>query len=184
MRKFIPNRISGFTLIEILIVLAMISIMVSLVSVSVSEAMNASRSTSGKATLIGALTRARSFAASGNVDVVLCPSVDNKTCSSGFHWENGWIGFAAIDAGSDRTGNDPLLLQQGPLLHGMHLVTTKGRTRIRFQPSGGNAGSNVTFTFCDGRGPKAATAYAMSNAGNLHPTQPMPANVAEACAGL
>jgi len=64
------------------------------------------------------------------------------------------------------------------------LISSKGRTRIRFQPSGGNAGSNVTFTFCDGRGARAATAYAMANSGRLHETTPKPANVAEACAGL
>ena len=36
----------------------------------------------------------------------------------------------------------------------------------------------------DGRGSRAASAYAMSNAGNLHATTVEPANVAEACAGL
>ncbi len=178
------NRRAGFTLIEMMIVLAVVAVLVGMVSVSVSSVTNASRSASAKASLVASLMRARSMAATGNVDVVLCPSLDAKTCASGYHWENGWIAFAAISPGSDRTGDDPVLAQQGNLRPNVHLVTTSGRTRIRFQPSGGNAGSNVTFTFCDGRGPKAATAYAMSNAGNLHPTKPKAANVAEACAGL
>ena len=48
----------------------------------------------------------------------------------------------------------------------------------------GGAGSNVTFTFCDGRGARAASAYAMSNPGGLRSVTPDPVNVAEACAAL
>ncbi len=65
---------------------------------------------------------------------------------------NGWIAFAATHTGSDRTADEPVLVRQQALPRKVHLVTSAGRTRVRFQPSGGNAGSNVTFTFCDGRG--------------------------------
>lgn len=184
MRYFPNNSGRGFTLIELMIVLAVVAVLASLVGMSVSSAVSASSSASAKAELVASLTRARSFAASGTVDVVLCPSLDNATCATGYHWENGWIAFAAVDPGSIPTSNDTVLIRHDALRKGVHLITSKGRTRIRFQPSGGNAGSNVTFTFCDSRGPKAASAYAISNAGNLHPTEPKPAYVELACAGL
>ncbi len=100
----------------------------------------------------------------------LCPSNDGVACASGYHWEGGWIAFAATHAGSDRTADEPILLRQPALPSKVHLITSAGRTRVRFQPSGGNAGSNVTFTFCDGRGAASASAYAMANNGALHST--------------
>jgi type IV fimbrial biogenesis protein FimT len=120
--------------------------------------------------LFAALTTARSFAATAGVDVVMCPSVAGASCAAGYHWEKGWIAFPATHAGSSRTADEPVLVRQCALPAKVHLVTSAGRTRVRFQPSGGNAGSNMTFTFCDGRGPRAASAYAMANNGAWHST--------------
>ena len=54
----------------------------------------------------------------------------------------------------------------------VHLRTTAGRTRLVFQPNGGNAGSNVTFTLCDARGPSKATTLVLSNSGSLRTGTP------------
>jgi len=80
--------------------------------------------------------------------------------------------------------DEPILLRQSALLPKVHLVSTKGRTRLRFQPSGGNVGSNVTFTLCDGRGPAKATAYVIGNNSNLHAAIANSTNVEEACKDL
>jgi type IV fimbrial biogenesis protein FimT len=178
------KSVAGITLIEALFALAVIAILCSFASNSVSAAVNAARTSNGLASLLATLTTARSTAANGSNDVILCPSSDGNSCSSGDHWESGWIAFQALHAGSERESDDPIVAHQAALPSKVHLVSTQGRTRIRFQASGDNAGSNVTFTFCDGRGARAASAYAMSNAGNLRATEPAPDNVAEACAGL
>ena len=62
----------------------------------------------------------------------------------------------------------------------MHLRTTVGRTRLVFQPNGGNAGSNVTFTLCDGRGAAQATTLVLANDGRLRSGTPSTA-AAQAC---
>jgi type IV fimbrial biogenesis protein FimT len=173
---------SGISAIELLFVLAILAIVCTFATSSVSAAINAARSNNGLASLVAAITRARTIAASSETDVVLCPSSDGNSCATGFHWEDGWIAFQATHGGNDRERDEPIVLRQAALPTKVHLVTTKGRTRLRFQANGGNAGSNATFTFCDGRGARAASAYAMSNTGNLHATQPDPTNVAEACA--
>jgi type IV fimbrial biogenesis protein FimT len=49
-----------------------------------------------------------------------------------------------------------------------------------FQPNGGNAGSNVTFTLCDGRGAAQARSLVMANDGRLRAT-PAGAAAARAC---
>jgi type IV fimbrial biogenesis protein FimT len=54
----------------------------------------------------------------------------------------------------------------------VHLRSTTGRTRLVFQPNGGNAGSNVTFTLCDGRGPAKAVTLVLANSGRLRTGQP------------
>ncbi len=184
MRNFSRSRETGITVIELVCALAIIATLATFATHGASAAINASRTSSSVSSLFAALTRARSFAATAGVDVVLCPSTDGANCAAGYHWENGWIAFPATHAGSNRTADEPLLLRQDALPSKVHVITSAGRTRVRFQPSGGNAGSNVTFTFCDGRGPRSASAYAMANNGTLHATTVEPSNVASACAGL
>ena len=175
---------AGVTLIELVTVLAIVAIVATFAARGASAAMNAGRTSNSVASLYAALTRARSSAATGGVDVVMCPSTNGTSCAPGFHWENGWIAFAATHPGSNRTADEPILLYQQALPPKVHLITSVGRTRVRFQPSGGNAGSNATFTFCDGRGPRSASAYAMANNGTLHAVAVDAAYVAQACAGL
>lgn len=182
MESFRWNRDTGMTLVELVCVIAIVATLVTFAARGASAAMNAARTSNGVASLFAALTRARSFAATAGVDVVMCPSTDGASCSTGYHWEKGWIAFPATHAGSNRTADEPVLLHQQALLSRVHVVTSAGRTRVRFQPSGGNAGSNITFTFCDGRGPRSASAYAMANDGALHVTAVDPVYVASACA--
>jgi len=49
-----------------------------------------------------------------------------------------------------------------------------------FQPNGGNAGSNITFTLCDGRGAAQATTLVLANDGRMRAGTPTPA-AAAAC---
>ena len=183
MGNFSRGKEAGMSLVELVCVIAIVATLVTFAARGASAAMNAARTSNGVASLYAALTRSRSFAATAGVDVVMCPSVDGISCAAGYRWDKGWIAFPATHAGSNRTADEPVLLRQEALPSKVHLVTSAGRTRVRFQPSGGNAGSNITFTFCDGRGPKAASAFAMANSGSLHATTTDPANVAEACAG-
>lgn len=184
MKNLSREKETGMTLIELVVAIAVVAIIVTFATRGASAAINASRTSSSVSSLFASLTRARSLAATADVDVVLCPSTNGTSCAPGYHWENGWIAFPATHAGSSRTADEPVLLRQEPLPSKVHLVTSAGRTRVRFQASGGNAGSNITFTFCDGRGPRAASAYAMANNGSLHSTPVEPAYVAAACAGM
>jgi type IV fimbrial biogenesis protein FimT len=67
-----------------------------------------------------------------------------------------------------------------PLETRVHLRSTAGRKRLVFQPSGGNAGSNATFTLCDARGAGRAVQLVLANDGRVRDATPSPA-VAAAC---
>lgn len=172
---------TGLTLIEAMFALAIVALLVGFAGNSFSAAINATRTGNGVASLVSTLQVARNNAMVVGVDVVLCPSSDGAACATGDHWEKGWIGFAATHGGSERQSGDPVVLRQQALPPKVRLVSTAGRTRIHFQPNGNTTGSNVTFTFCDGRGPAKAIAYAMGNNGYLHKIPPEGANVTAAC---
>src|SRR5213075_359472 len=112
---------------------------------SVSAAVNASRTSNGLSSLLASIIRVRSIAANEGVGIVMCPSSDGKTCSDGYHWENGWIAFQPVSGATEPSAGDPIVFCQERLPTKVHLVTSSGRTRIHFQASGGNLGSNATF---------------------------------------
>ena len=83
------------------------------------------------------------------------------------------MAFADINGNRIRDANETLLAQAEPLASGVHLRSHRGRTRLVFQPNGGNAGSNVTFTLVRfARGPSCATTLVLSNSGGLRTGKP------------
>ena len=174
----------GFTLSGLLVSIAIAAFLGMLVASTVGATAAKVNARIASARLVSTLERARSIAITGDTDVVLCPSRDGTRCSAGDHWEHGWIGFADRLENGERDGGEPVVLHEGSLGNSVHLISTQGRTRLRFQAVfGSNGGSNVTFTLCDARGPRAATSWILSNNGRLHPSSAKPANAAAACAG-
>ena len=174
-----PHRIRGFTLVEAVIALAVLSLLVGAAVPAWNGALESAHSTSAKAALLDSLTRSISHAALAGSEVVLCPgTVDG--CRDTIDWSRGWIAYADVD-GNRQRGPGETLLQVQPTLSGKtHLRSTSGRTHVVFQPNGGNAGSNITFTLCDGRGAAQATTLVLANDGRLRAGTPTPA-AAAAC---
>lgn len=174
---------AGFTLIGLVIGIAVVAILAMLLVSTVGAAAAKVNAGVAEARLVTSLERARTIAISGDSDIVMCPSSDGAHCSAGDHWESGWIGFADRGENGQRNDDGPVVLREAALAAGVRLISTQGRTRLRFQAVfGSNGGSNVTFTFCDTRGPRAAKSWVLSNNGRLHATPAKPANTAAACA--
>jgi len=181
MQPSFPKSTRGFTLIELIILVAIVSLLGLFTVNGIASIMHKSRASLAGISIADSLTRARSLAVTNEVDVVLCPSVDGQGCLRSDHWESGWIAFADRRENGERGEGEPLLISQGALGAKVHLVSSEGRTRLRFQPTGSNGGSNVTFTLCDGRGPKFAVSWIMSNKGNLRSAPAQPAAADAAC---
>jgi type IV fimbrial biogenesis protein FimT len=176
-----PRR--GFTLVELLIAVAVVAILLNVAISGFGSVIQAARAAHARSALLAVLTTARTRAAYNEVDVGLCPSTNGASCDAVFHWERGWVAYADMN-GSDRLdAGDVVLSRQLALGAGVQVVTSSGRRRLEFQPNGSNAGSNATFTICDRRGPAKATAIAMGNAGTYREVKPSADAVAIACAG-
>jgi type IV fimbrial biogenesis protein FimT len=160
------QRVRGFTLIEAVIVLAVGGILMGAAVPALTGAMESAHSASVKSDLLATLTRAISHAAVAGSEVVLCPG-DSSGCRTTTDWSGGWIAYADLDGNRQRSPNETLLQAEPALPGKVHLRSTSGRTRLVFQPNGGNAGSNVTFTLCDGRGAGQATTLVLANDGRL-----------------
>ena len=173
------HRNAGFTLIEAVVVASVVSILAGIAVPALQGASEAARSGAAKGALFESWLSSVAHAANTGSEVVLCPG-DPGGCRTGIDWTDGWIAFADIDGNRARGPNETLLTHTGPLGGKVHLRSTVGRTRMVFQPNGGNAGSNITWTLCDGRGAGKATTIVVSNQGRLRAGTPTDA-AAQAC---
>lgn len=171
----------GFTLIEMLVALAIAAVLAAIAVPAMSGAFESVRARSAEAALVGSLARAGSGAALGGRRTVLCPSRDGATCAPGVDWSGGWLVFQDLDADRERDPGEAELARQGALEGRVRLRTTSGRPRIVFQGYGSNAGSNATFTLCDGRGPEYGRALVLNNRGQLRTARATPAALARTC---
>ena len=173
------HAIRGFTLIEALVVLVVAALLLGLAVPALSNASEAVHNGSAQAALGGSILGAVSHSAVTGTEVVLCPG-DADGCRPSIDWSRGWVAFADIDGDRQRDPADTLLKRVEALGGDVHLRSTPGRTRLVFQPNGGNAGSNVTFTLCDGRGAEKAVTLVLANNGRLRSGKPSEA-AAYAC---
>ncbi len=86
----------GFTLIELMMTLAVMSILMVVGVPAFQTFVQNNRQTAEHNDLIMALLSARSEAVRTNVPVVICVSADGQTCSNSPNWEQGWIVFTDV----------------------------------------------------------------------------------------
>ena len=104
------KRNLGFTLVELVVTLAVLAILVTLAIPSFTSMIQNSRSAALANSMVMGLNAARSEAVKRNVLVDLCPSTDGATCMAAPDWTVGWIvqqnggaviqAWAAPDAGA------------------------------------------------------------------------------------
>ena len=111
MRHASMNCLRGFTLIELMVTLAVAAIMLTVAVPNFREFIERNRVSSHTNLMVGALHLARSEAIKrGRNLVILCKSSDGNICSTSSAWREGWLLYA--DTNADKTysaGTDELI---------------------------------------------------------------------------
>ncbi|MBB5015191.1 GspH/FimT family pseudopilin [Rehaibacterium terrae] len=171
----------GLTMIELLIALTIAAILFGVAIPAIGGAFEAARSQDARAALLGTFVEAVNKATLSGQRAVLCPSADGTACLDSADWSDGWIAFLDGDGNRERSADERLIRHQPALGGKVRLRSTEGRKRIVFQAHGGNAGSNVTFTLCDGRGPAKAQTLVLNNQGRMRYGEPSAEAIARTC---
>jgi type IV fimbrial biogenesis protein FimT len=117
--------VHGFTMIELLVTIAIAAILAGLAAPSFRALIVNNRLKSHTSALHTSLLQARSEAIKRNSRVVLCKSADGASCAAAGDWQQGWIIFAdandnaAVDAGE-------AVLQKVPALSGEFVLKGSG----------------------------------------------------------
>ena len=153
-------RTRGFTLAELLVVLAISAMLLAMAAPGLSRQRGAAALRTASSQTLAALQLARRLALARGQDVTACPSADGITCGLG---ATQWLLFANAPGGTDRRRDaDDELLRQWRLPAGVSVSGTRGYAV--FQPRPG-AATTVTFRFCDAAAPDAGVAIVISQTG-------------------
>lgn len=174
------HQLKGFTLIEAMVAMAIAAILLAIAVPAWSNATSAAHNGAARGALASDLLAAVQRSALVGTEVVVCPRSATGQCSGATDWSGGWMVFSDPNGNRTRDAGDATVRETPALQGGVRLHTTAGRTRLVFQPNGGNAGSNVTFTLCDARGIANASTLVLANDGRLRQGTPTAA-AAQAC---
>jgi type IV fimbrial biogenesis protein FimT len=141
----------GYTLIELMSMLAVVSILVSVGLPMMNVFFDSNRMVSNTNDLVAGLNIARSEAIKQQIRVTLCQSADTASCTGSGQWEDGWIVFQDPNGNATVDGGERILRLN---------AAVDGQVTIRSNDVGNLIASSVSFT---SRGlPKALNGGAQS----------------------
>lgn len=133
-----PSRAAdqrGFTLIELVVTVAVAAVLITVAIPSFTNLIKDSRLIASSNLLVRSLAVARSEAVKRGSPVAMCASDNGTSCSGS--WTQGWIVFT--DAGTEGTvdGTDTVLRVEGSLRNDLAVNVAGSETAyVRFQPTG------------------------------------------------
>jgi type IV fimbrial biogenesis protein FimT len=133
------DKSNAFTLIELLIAIALISILMLIAAPKIQHVVNQNRVIAGVNQIVAAINFARSEAIKRNEIVTFCPSADHKTCNG--QWRDGQIVLA---------GENVLRIFQAlPKQDSLTWRSSLGKnTMLQMSPTGFTAGQTGSFYYC------------------------------------
>lgn len=124
----------GFTLIELVTVLAVMTILALLGLPALRELMSSQRLAVASHALVSSLNYARSEAIRRNAVVTVCPSKSQSGCEAGIAWSQGWIVFADLDGDGQAGIDEPVLRTTTALLE--EPASSSSLSHVSYRPDG------------------------------------------------
>jgi type IV fimbrial biogenesis protein FimT len=169
---YVPNKAQGFTIVELMAVLAIMSALLLIAAPSFVDTIKNSRMRSESYAMRASLANARSEALARRAPVIVCKSSDLETCNTDADadpWVTAHVAF--VDDNNDG------VVDTGELFlareHNDYITVTftdfngDPASRVRFTSRGDSLGSSGTFTLCDDRGATEAGAVILNSAGDV-----------------
>lgn len=144
----------GFTLVELLAVLAIASVLLGAAAPAFTALVRSVKLTTATNDLFGGLLLARSEAAKRNSRAVVCKSADGATCTAAGGWEQGWIVFHDADNNALRDASEPVISRMQALPEDLRLSGNLNVARyVSYSPTGesrlvGGGFQAGTITLC------------------------------------
>ncbi|MFK7852761.1 MAG: GspH/FimT family pseudopilin [Granulosicoccus sp.] len=169
------RRNSGFTLVELLIALAVTGVLLSVATPGFQSFMQGARQVTSYNKVASVLRFARSEAIKRSVAVSVCPRASNTTC--GTDWSEGMLvyddamanGTPGVLDGTDSVVRVIKMNSAGVTVSASAIIrpqtSSSVQNSIRFNGRGQSNWANGTWLLCDGRGDKEARALIIGGAG-------------------
>ena len=161
MRQSVPGRKAGllifqagYTLVELLMVMALGTILLSIAVPSMTAMLNTQRANAAGSSFLASLNLARAEAIKRNARVVLCKSASGLSCDLTGGWNQGRITFHDVNNNAALDADEQVIERQGAMPEGLSLTgNTQVANYVSYSASGSaklitGAFQAGTFTFC------------------------------------
>ena len=166
----VASKAQGFTIVELMAVLAILSALLLIAAPSFVDTVKNSRLRSETYAMRATLANARSEAMTRRAPVIVCKTTDLATCDSDNDpWSTAHLAFVDEDNDGVVDTGELFMVRE----HNDSVEVTfrdfggNAANRVRFSSRGDSLGSSGTFTVCDDRGATAAAAVILNNAGDV-----------------
>ncbi len=180
---FAPSHAKGYTLVELLVTVAIVGILTSL-AVPAFSSIRAKNSMAASVNLFLAhLHLARSSAVTRELRITLCPASSPSTCSDDHRaWQNGYLIFQDDNKNHERDTDEQIISYQENAGTAVSILSSsQSRNRISFLPLGRAWFSNTTVRFCHSDHPDLNRAIIVSNNGRVRSRKKMADGSAITC---
>lgn len=143
-----PTGASGFTILELMITVAVLAILLGIAVPSFTEIIRQNRLSTQTNDLLTATAVARSEAVKRGARVSICPANGN-TCSGVSEWSSGWLVFTDDGATPGSLDAGEVILQRWPAAsaQSLNVTNTQGLTSVSYEGTGATTLAAVETTF-------------------------------------
>ncbi len=159
-----PPRCRGFTLLELLVCLALAVIVLTSVVPALGTTINRNRLLARTHEFFTYLMLTRAEAIRSGNRAVLCPSQDGESCWNSNRWHRGWIVFLDHNHNGRRDASERVLRRHDAVAD-VTIQSGTRRRRLTFLSTGASYGSNTTIAFCPRTAGVSPFAIVLSNPG-------------------